>query len=141
MVRERKTSGPNKPPTDFKKRKAKVGKRAVAALSATSTKFSSKRIAMPDQSVLRDRTTTTTGEGHAAPTADQGRELATLLAQHTHYSSHVRSEARLGLAQLCTRHRTLVMDQSEPRNEPMVVGLAHPQLSRSTLTDALDFLA
>ena len=40
-------AGPNKAPTDFKKRTAKVGKRAMAPATSTSTKFQAKRIAMP----------------------------------------------------------------------------------------------
>ena len=57
MVREmkKKATGTPKVVKDFKKRKAKVGKKAVDAASKTSTKFSAKRIAMPGQSVLKDR--------------------------------------------------------------------------------------
>lgn len=95
MVRERKkAAGLAAKAKDFKTRRAKVGKRALAPTSTTSTKvkcvllslppsshikhqtfqFSSKRIMMPGQTALRDR-------DDEAPTAARGRDLPVLLSQ------------------------------------------------------------
>ena len=78
------------PPTrtinTLQRRKAKVGKKAVAAANATDTKFSSKRISMADQSIMHDRSSN-------QPTAQRGRELAQLMVQTRHYAPKTRQEA------------------------------------------------
>ena len=87
---------------DFKKLKAKVGKRVPNAASHTSTDFKSARVVLPDQSILEAKTGAVT---------KRNLSLQDLLSQLQHYSVPVRKGAYLGLKELFTAHSHVLYDE------------------------------
>ena len=81
-----------KPAVDFTKTKQKLGKGKQAASNATDTSFRAKAIAMPQQSILLDRS-------HQVTT--RRRQTLSDLVQHTHHPSPgVRKDAVMGMLEL-----------------------------------------
>ncbi|CAM9535959.1 unnamed protein product [Ectocarpus sp. 4 AP-2014] len=83
---------------DFKRLKAKVGKRAPQAASHTDTSFKSKRVKVSAQSILHDL-----GDEDAVTARGQG--VQELLVQLRHYSPASKREALAGLKSIVDRHR------------------------------------
>ncbi|CAM9643721.1 unnamed protein product [Ectocarpus fasciculatus] len=84
---------------DFKRLKAKVGKRAPQAASHTDTSFKSKRVKVSAQSILHDL-----GDEDAVTARGQG--VQELLVQLRHYSPASKREALAGLKSIVDRHRS-----------------------------------
>ncbi|CAM9852834.1 unnamed protein product, partial [Phaeothamnion confervicola] len=81
---------------DFKRLKAKVGKRAVKPASHTDTSFQSKRVRVTAQSILSERGPDVVGtRGHA---------VGELLVQLKHYSPSVKRDALIGLTTVVEHH-------------------------------------
>ncbi|CAM9843274.1 unnamed protein product, partial [Scytosiphon promiscuus] len=83
---------------DFKRLKAKVGKRAPQAASHTDTSFKSKRVRVSAQSILHEL-----GDDDAVTARGQG--VQELLVQLRHYSPVSKREALAGLKSIVDRHR------------------------------------
>lgn len=81
-----------KPAVDFKKTKPKLGKGKQLADNATDTSFKSKSIAMPQQSIMLDRS-------HAL-TTKRRQTLGDLVQNAQHHSPSVRKDAVLGMMEL-----------------------------------------
>lgn len=86
-----------KPAVDFKKTKPKLGKGKQPASNATDTSFKAKAIAMPQQSIMLDRSQTAT---------TRRRQTLNDLIQQTHHpSSGARKDAVMGMLELVTTYQ------------------------------------
>eukprot|EP00752_Nemacystus_decipiens_P011089 g9853.t1 len=83
---------------DFKRLKAKVGKRAPQAASHTDTSFKSKRVRVSAQSILHDL-------GDIDAVTARGQGVQELLVQLRHYSPASKRDALAGLKSVVDRHR------------------------------------
>eukprot|EP00903_Cladosiphon_okamuranus_P007123 g6921.t1 len=83
---------------DFKRLKAKVGKRAPQAASHTDTSFKSKRVRVSAQSILHDL-------GDIDAVTARGQGVQELLVQLRHYSPASKRDALAGLKSIVDRHR------------------------------------
>ncbi len=84
-------------PSDFKRLKAKVGKRAPQKLNATDTKFSTATINVQSQSVAAD-TSAKHGSGSIhSLTSTKGKHFSQLMAQLNHPAANARSSALQGM--------------------------------------------
>eukprot|EP00050_Salpingoeca_kvevrii_P021780 m.115410 g.115410 ORF g.115410 m.115410 type:complete len:956 (+) comp9476_c0_seq2:3-2870(+) len=88
-----KSNGKRKAPPDFKKKKAKVGRKQIAE-NATNTTFKSRSIH------VATRVLPTQGEA----TSDRGQTLQDLLAKIAHHNAGMRRDAVQGLRSLFERH-------------------------------------
>ncbi|KAK4052557.1 rRNA processing protein [Microbotryomycetes sp. JL221] len=98
---------------DFKKAKLKLGKGKQLAANATNTSFSSKSIALPNQSL--------TEQPKDGPTSRRNLTLPELLLQLRHYSSTVKREALQDILQLCKQYPYLV----DKFLTTLVTGISH----------------
>lgn len=83
---------------DFVKKTQRVGKKKLAPTNATSTRFKTRSVALPEQSQFAST------EADSAPASHRKLAAAGLLAQLTHYSADVRCDALKGLAEVLGRH-------------------------------------
>ncbi|WFD21139.1 rRNA processing protein [Malassezia caprae] len=92
------------PATDFTKTKKKLGKGKQVASNATDTSFKAKSIAMPQQSIMLDRT--------QSVTTRRRQTLADLVQNTRHHSPGVRKDAVLGMLELITTYEGLVQAEA-----------------------------
>lgn len=83
---------------DFKRAKAKVGKKLPKADNATDTAFTARSIALPNQSLTADKSDQVVTQRNLS--------LTELLGQSTHYSPKIRKDALSGLVELLQSHPT-----------------------------------
>lgn len=91
---------------DFKKVKLKVGKKKAAPTNATDTSFASRSIMLAGQSIVTDKS--------AELTNSRNLTLKDLMSQLRHYSTPVRKEAVLGLADLIERYPEILKAELGP---------------------------
>ncbi|WFD28991.1 rRNA processing protein [Malassezia nana] len=92
------------PATDFTKTKKKLGKGKQVAGNATNTSFKAKSIAMPQQSILLDRSQTVTTR--------RRQTLADLVQNTRHHAPGVRKDAVLGMLELVTTYEGLLQAEA-----------------------------
>ena len=87
---------PNKAPSDFKRLKAKVGKRAPQRLNATDTKFRTATVQVQSQSISKEHDTENAQQG-LLMMSSKGKEISQLIAQMNHPAANARSSALQGM--------------------------------------------
>jgi len=85
-------------PSDFKRLKAKVGKRAPKQLNSTDTKFDTATVKVQSQNVTHEKSDSKLGlESLTALASSRGKHLSSLMMSLNHHAANARSSALQGM--------------------------------------------
>ena len=122
----KRASGTNKKQVDFKRLKAKVGKRAPKRLNETDTKFKTATVQVQSQSISNEKTAIQ----HGILVSSRGINFSQLMAQLNHHAANARSSAVQGIKDVIKHTPATVI--------PQHLALIIPSLSKCLVDEDSD---